>query len=717
MWSANPRIYTRLVVAWLVLSFAGVLVGMRAWWRLNRTFAETSAQQNISFSIEKIRSLVDDAERRQLSYLLTGDSSELSAFGDDRHRLPVAFGALNETVLDTSSHDVVFRLQTKADGWLDELQHIADLRASAGPAAAAAAYRGALQSGRREELQTNLNILDQQPTDWFSPSQSAPQTDLRRAFLTTVLAGFLSLGAGALALFFSRMALAKERNERNLAEQAQRAERIAQEKSRFLANMSHEIRTPMNAILGFSELLTVELPAGGRARRYAQSIRESSQSLLQLINDVLDLSKVEAGMIELHVEPASMVELVEFLRTVFMQQAARKSLQLVFDTAADVPSALLLDRSRLRQVLVNLIGNAIKFTEAGSVTIRTRWSTPDENKSRGALSIEVEDTGTGIPLERQEDIFEPFSQVDPSRSAEQEGTGLGLSIVKRLVERMGGAIGLSSTPGSGSTFRVRLSGVPVSARLPALARADWDEPADFNQLSPAAILVVDDNPTNRELLAGLFENSHHRVRFAANGREALEAVRQSRPDLVLMDIRMPEMDGRTALQEIHKLPGSEILPIIAVTASSLLNDEHIIRGLFAGYVRKPFTRYALFREMAEFLPRHRPAGATNAAPVPAEPRTDAPARWQELVTTLREIERASWPGVRDSGAINETKEFAQRLDDLGQRAACSPLRAYAADLLSDARNYAVVRMEARLHEFPALIGSIASRSGAPAAAE
>ncbi|HZZ57311.1 MAG TPA: ATP-binding protein [Opitutaceae bacterium] len=708
MWAANSRIYTRLVAIWLVLSLGGFLVGLRVWWGLERTFIETAREQDTSYAVERIRSLLDRAVAHERTYLLTGDPREQQAFADVQAQIPAAFAALAGIAGDPLGREMVFSLRSDTDHWMDDLRRTAELRRTAGSDAAAAQLASAPDAIYVRRLLSNLELLNRQP------GYATVQAELRRALLTTILAALLALGAGALAVVCLRVALVKERNERRLAEQALRSERTAQEKSRFLANMSHEIRTPMNAILGFSDLLAADLPAGGRARRYAQSIRESSQSLLQLINDVLDLSKVEAGMIELHVEPASVLELLEFLRTVFMQQAARKGLQLVFDTSPDLPPALLFDRSRLRQVLVNLIGNAIKFTERGAVTVRSRWTTPADSRSRGTLAFEVEDTGTGIPADRQQDIFEPFSQVDPSRPAEQEGTGLGLSIVKRLVERMGGTLDLVSAPGRGSTFRVRLTGVAVSARLPAAARSDWDEPADFNQLSPAAILVVDDNATNRELLAGLFEGSHHELRFATNGREALESVRQRRPDLILMDIRMPEMDGRTALQEIHKLPGSEILPIIAVTASSLLNDEHIIRGLFAGYVRKPFTRHALFREMAEFLPRHR--GVAPAAPGPGPAVADAPARWADLVTALREIEHSVWPAVRDGGAINETKEFAQRLDDLGQRAACSLLRSYASDLLADARAYAVVRLEARLQSFPALIESIAARAASPAAA-
>jgi CheY-like chemotaxis protein len=298
---------------------------------------------------------------------------------------------------------------------------------------------------------------------------------------------------------------------------------------------------------------------------------------------------------------------------------------------------------------------------------------------------------------------------------------LGLSIVRRLVQRMGGTITVASNVGRGSMFRVRLPEMAVTARLPSAGRLEVDDRIDFNQLAPATLLVVDDNATNRELMAGLFDRTHHTVRYAANGHDAVDSVRTAKPDLVLMDIHMPDMDGRAALQEIHRLPGAEILPIIALTASSLLNDEHLIRGLFAGYVRKPFTRQLLFRELAEFLPRQK-AGLNSVTPPPPEFASAASAPdldrsdWAALVPVLRKIETAQWQLVCASGGINETKGFAQQLLELGARAQCPVLTTYAESLLVDARNYAAMQLELKVKGFPSIIQAIAEQAGVGAAA-
>ncbi|HWA86463.1 MAG TPA: ATP-binding protein, partial [Opitutus sp.] len=473
--------------------------------------------------------------------------------------------------------------------------------------------------------------------------------------------------------------------------------------------MSHEIRTPMNAILGFSDLLVTELPEG-RGRRRVQAIRESANSLLQLINDILDLSKIDAGVVELRPEPTDLREVADFMQTVFAQQAARRGLQLHAELEPSLPHAIMLDRSRLRQILVNLIGNALKFTERGRVDLGIRWRQEPGERGCGELLVEVADTGIGIPPEKQREIFHPFVQVNPRRASEQQGSGLGLSIVHRLTERMGGTVSLESEVGQGTRFRLKFPQVPVSMRLPAHVRADRVEEVDFNDLQRADILVVDDAESNRELIAGYLENSDHQVRFALNGREALEKIGARLPDVVLMDIRMPEMDGHTALMELRKLPGTELLPVIAVTASSMLDDEHVMRGYFAGYMRKPYTRQMLFHELAAFLPRRARRGPAVAEPLPSPPAGRPPTTsWTELAPALRHLEAGVWREACDSGAINDVREFARVLDEVARAFSSQPVAEYAAALLRDADDYSVLRIETRLKEFPSLIQSVEPR--------
>jgi signal transduction histidine kinase/CheY-like chemotaxis protein len=526
----------------------------------------------------------------------------------------------------------------------------------------------------------------------------------------TWMAGLLGVGAGLFALYFYRIDFHQERARRELLEEKLHAEQAVREKSAFLASMSHEIRSPMNAILGFSELLEPE-GLTPKQSQYVRAIRDSGAALLHLINDILDLSKLEAGKLELHPDPTDMRDSCEFLRTVFGQQALMKSLQLQFELSPNLPRALLLDRLRLRQVLVNLLSNAIKFTERGCIKTRISWERGEDSRS-GALSIAVEDTGIGIPADKLEDVFKPFVQVDTLRTVEREGTGIGLTIVKRVTELMGGSLTVESTVGKGTVFHLRFAKVPVSRLLPVGDHAEPGGAVDFNDFAPATLLVVDDNQANRALMAGIFEKTHHRVLFASNGREALAHLERSRPDIALLDIRMPVMDGRMTLAEIRKQASLASLPVIAVTASSKGDEETELQRQFSGYIRKPFSRHTLFLALAQFL---QPATRVNALkpqslaetvkdlPIPS---SEQAAHWQELVLELRRQETAAWPGLRDSLAVNETRAFAHNLFLLGQEARCGPLVTYAAALTTLADAYAIGEMEGQLDAFPKLVESI-----------
>src|SRR6185436_12030846 len=270
--------------------------------------------------------------------------------------------------------------------------------------------------------------------------------------------------------------------------------------------MSHEIRTPMNAILGFSELLSGEL-RDPKHRQYLNSIRTSAAGLLHLINDILDMSKIDAGALELRLEPTDPREICGFITTVFAAHASRKGVKLDCRVAENLPSALMIDRVRMRQLLVNLVGNAVKFTDKGHIYTSITWENQSEQATHVTLIIQVEDTGVGIPKDQLESIFKPFIQTGVSQDKERMGTGLGLAIVQRLTQLMGGTITVSSEVGEGSSFLLRFPGVPVSNLAP---RTDQPEPlsaVDFDELSPARILVVDDNEMNCQLVRGMFENS------------------------------------------------------------------------------------------------------------------------------------------------------------------------------------------------------------------
>jgi CheY-like chemotaxis protein len=305
-------------------------------------------------------------------------------------------------------------------------------------------------------------------------------------------------------------------------------------------------------------------------------------------------------------------------------------------------------------------------------------------------------------------IFKPFVQAGKHRDKEKMGSGLGLAIVNHLTQLMGGTVTVASVIGQGSAFHLRFPDVEVSARLPTLERRGSESAADFNELRPAKILVVDDNEINCRLVGGMFEDSHHHLEYGADGRDALEKTRTLRPDVVLLDIRMPNMDGYEAADEIRKMPGLALLPIIAVTASTLIDDEKNLGGRFNGFLRKPFTRRELLDQLGQFIPRTRQNSAGAGAPFSVSvngslPRTP---EWRGLAMQLRSLEGLEWPGVRDGLAVNETHAFARKLEALAREIPCEPLQAYSEMLVHHADNYAVDALEKHLQEFPALIERI-----------
>ena len=391
------------------------------------------------------------------------------------------------------------------------------------------------------------------------------------------------------------------------------AERASSAKSEFLARMSHEIRTPMNGVMGMSELLQgTELSA--RQRRLAETITRSAVGLLEIINDILDFSKIEAGKLELeHIEFA-LREIIEETIEILVLRARAKGLELRCEIDPSVPAAVRGDPVRLRQVLINLAGNAIKFTEAGEVVVRVAALAAD-----GSLRFEVSDTGIGIAAEAQSQIFSAFTQADSFTTRKYGGTGLGLAICRQLVALMGGVIGVTSEQNRGSTFwfEIRMEPVaapavlavpairPAPARLPAAAAMPATAvPSATGSVGPR-ILVVEDNAVNREVAAGMLENLGYRSEAAVNGLLALEAVAETTYAAVLMDCQMPVMDGLTATQEIRRREAGSggRMPIIALTANAMeANRERCLAAGMDDFLPKPFTQVQLAAVLGRWAP-------------------------------------------------------------------------------------------------------------------
>ena len=379
----------------------------------------------------------------------------------------------------------------------------------------------------------------------------------------------------------------------------QSAETANQAKSTFLANMSHEIRTPLNAILGFSDLLhgIVNDP---KERSFVTAISSSGKSLLTIINDILDLSKIEAGRMELHYEPVCLRELLTEIAQVFSQKAEEKGLKLDINMAEGLPDGLLLDEVRLRQILFNVIGNAVKFTDQGTIRIWASSQTHESEESLVDLSLQVADSGIGIPPGELDRIFEEFTQVTGQSTRKYGGTGLGLAITRRLTEMMKGTVRVESQVGVGTTFHFEFGAVAVAA-VTRSALPDRHPSLGLEQFRPSTILVVEDHPMNRRLMAAYFENTKHRLIMATNGREAVEEARKERPDVILMDIHMPEMDGWEASRILKSDARLKSIPIIVITASPLADRETGTRGSYDGFLRKPSSKSDLVEVMALFL--------------------------------------------------------------------------------------------------------------------
>ena len=419
-----------------------------------------------------------------------------------------------------------------------------------------------------------------------------------------------------LATFLVRLAIRHgitvplQRAEAELREAREAAEAASRAKGEFLANMSHEIRTPMNRILGMAEL--AKSAQGVEQREYLSLLQSSGESLLVIINDILDYSKIEAGKIALDPVAFDLVELVSGTLKTLTPLAQKKGLELSMQIFPEAPRRIIADPVRLRQVLVNLAGNAIKFTEAGQIALSVRPGSLDGPPS---LAFSVRDTGIGISPEKQGKLFQAFEQADSSTTRQYGGTGLGLAISAKLVRLMGGRIWLESTSGRGSTFYFTIAyhpaEVPAASGPGSLATLS-QAVRGMQEATPDAtsregrnlrILVAEDNPVNQKVAAAMLGKMGHCVILANNGREAVEKWREEAFDLILMDVQMPELDGFEAAQEIRRQERlvQSHTPIIAMTAHALSDDRE--RCLAAGmddYISKPASRKALEELMGRF---------------------------------------------------------------------------------------------------------------------
>ena len=489
--------------------------------------------------------------------------------------------------------------------------------------------------------------------------------------------------ANSMANFVTLALEAQERRrveaELTSAKEAAEASNLA--KSQFLANMSHEIRTPMNGVIGMTELM-LKTPLSEIQQRYLDRILFSARALLDIINNILDLSKIEAGKLELESVELNVAQIVQGIVDLFAVRAHQKGLRLSLRLAEGLPDRLLGDPVRLQQVLMNLLGNALKFTERGEIAVQVDHLAPTATQTR--LTIMVSDTGIGIPASARDRLFHSFSQADGSTTRRFGGTGLGLAIVKQLVEAMGGQIGVESVHGQGSRFwfTVLLERPSQTAAADAAAAA---RAASHGQGSPdrrplsaspgrrGRILLVEDNEINREVALGMLDMLGHRTETATNGREAVEAWGKAAYDLILMDCQMPEVDGFEATRLIREREsaagtrsegrgtGQDFLeprtsnpassaprrvPIIALTANAIRGDRNLcLEAGMDDYLSKPYTQDQLRDVIAHWLPASPVDKGEQAMSTPIE-GTAAPTAEPSASDAAASVNKQAWEAIR-----------------------------------------------------------------------
>lgn len=505
------------------------------------------------------------------------------------------------------------------------------------------------------------------------------------------------------------------KTEEKLIESEERALEASRLKSEFLANMSHEIRTPLNAILGFTNLLALNVD-DPKLSHYVESIKSGGKNLLTLINDILDLSKIEAGRLDLHLAPLDLRSFIEDIRNIFASKIQEKLISFELIISGEVPPTLILDEVRLRQILFNLVGNAVKFTDNGKITLKVENRFKLEDRSKVDLILSVEDTGIGIPKDYQKEIFDSFKQHTLGLDKNYGGTGLGLAITKRLVEMMGGNISVESEPGKGSKFIVVINDVSASSvreRVTAISQAT----KPFFSFSKKTLLIADDVKTNREMLAELFSPTESTILFASNGKEAYELAKIHKPDIVFMDIRMPVLDGNHAAQMIREDSELGGVHIVAITASALKEDiDPAFNGYFEGYIIKPVDIYNIINLANSLIGD---GAALTASDETNEPSSDVKFRLSpgipvdEFNAKIALDVYPLYTAAVKSRLMSDVIAFAEGVSGLYNHAGAEVLQSYADELKFAANSFDIELINKNLNAFPYLIEEVREKNISP----
>ena len=499
--------------------------------------------------------------------------------------------------------------------------------------------------------------------------------------------------------------LQKTQEELKIAKR--QAEAANEAKSHFLANMSHEIRTPMNAILGFTEILS-ETVTGSDQKTFLRYIQSSSKTLLRLINDILDLSKIEAGKLQLEYKPVDICAVIREVQQIFAQKVLEKGNEFRLDLNKELPEHLLLDELRIRQILLNVVGNSIKFTESGWIQIRA--FPVNDNGDRIDMKLEIEDSGIGIPKIQLEKIFGTFEQQDEQRFSQYGGTGLGLAITKKLIGIMGGEICCRSEMGKGSKFIIHLPNVSIAHDSICEEEIAFDY--ESIQLSEATILVVDDKAENRRMVKEYLRPYDITVLEAKDGNEAVESTQTCQPDLVLMDIVMANVDGNVATKTIKSIDEIKHIPIVAFTAAGMKQDEERAAKIYDGYLRKPVSKSDLISELTRFLEFS--TIETEGKEKWTDEKIEKGSISQKLENDenceelLRDLKRSivTASNLIKPLSINKVENFGKQMEQLGDRYELRELSKWGIKLSNEAGLFKIEELSQSLKEYPRLVEKV-----------